>query len=281
MENLKPVRVVLESPKGILRTIANIVRYSDGGFGLMLPYHSAKQGYLEKVRPERLPNSSWFKEPEKHDCYRVSSRVKLSCHPDGFAHFSGVESSIIRSGRDKETGAIKGLGVLANPFEKYSEIAWPIFGLVLAGLDDFKISNPNKLAVYFRGSELSSDAGGTGLMDEPVRTSPPRFGYVMYGLLIRSPKLYETVPGSNPVTRSYMARMHPDTRIGYREMRMVRLNIADMVLGIDLRRCTVRLPSANAYSLSGPTGRDGFSLQALYPRPDVVHTDNSLDRIVE
>lgn len=281
MENLKSVRVVLENPKGTLRTIANIVRYSDGGFGFMLPYHSAKQGYLEKVRPERLLNSSWFKGPEKQDCYRVSSRVKLSCHPDGFTHFSGVNSSIIRSGRDKETGATKGLGVLANPFEEYSEIAWPIFGLVFAGLDGFMISNPNKLAVYFRGNKLSSDAVGAGLMDEPVRTSPPRFGYIVYGFLIRSSKLYETVPENNPVTKSCMARMRPDTRIGYREMRMMRLNIADMVIGIDLRRCTVRLPSANAYSLSGPTGKDGFLLHALYPRPDVAHTDNSLDRIVE
>ena len=104
------------SEHGVDYKIIKIIPYSDGGFGVYLPYlRDSSEMFLGAIEiPLRRKLPSTFLIPtssivEKHG---VQRHAKLSIHQDGFVQFSGDG---ILSGRDKNTGHVKGIGLFTKP----------------------------------------------------------------------------------------------------------------------------------------------------------------------
>src|SRR5436190_17943309 len=103
---------------GVIRKITKTVPYSDGGFALLVPYHSARVGYLTKMPVDYSKRGEILVERAEIVEYTADDRVKLSYHPDGFVQFSGERAGKIISGRDPDTGEPRGIGVLTNPMRE-------------------------------------------------------------------------------------------------------------------------------------------------------------------
>lgn len=109
--------LVLEDDKGDLRKVLRLLRLSDGSFAITAPYHPATTGDLSKIKiPERVQfgGEHWVGAEIE---YRVSSRVKLIYHPDGFVQFSSADTGKIISGSlpAHEFLLPKGLGIYTQP----------------------------------------------------------------------------------------------------------------------------------------------------------------------
>jgi hypothetical protein len=160
-----PYDIAIRDSAGVPRRITKIVPYPSGGFAVMVPQHSARQGWAFKHQCD-YTKATWTTAWSDTVRYTANDEVKLSLHPDGFVQFSGVTSSSIFSGRDPATGVIKGLGVMSNPFSTpiYSG---PTFGVLAWGFQDFPEARPKTRSslvlfepedVYFRGEGLESFA---------------------------------------------------------------------------------------------------------------------------
>ncbi len=123
--------------QGTLRKITKIVPYKQGGFGVLAPYHNARQGFLAK-HPVDYSKRRIEMRQEDMVAYSAEDRVKLSLHPDGFVQFSGENAGRIVSGRDPETGEPKGLGLVASPLSQPINTG-PTFGCVVWGVSDFEL----------------------------------------------------------------------------------------------------------------------------------------------
>ena len=115
--------------------VMKIMFLHDGGFCFFMPYHTAKNGMLAKLRVDysKFKSSSPF---EEEGTYTADDDVKISYHPDGFVQFSTAGSKII-SGRDSQTGKAKGLGIVTNPLTQLITTG-PTFGGSLWGLQEFE-----------------------------------------------------------------------------------------------------------------------------------------------
>jgi hypothetical protein len=119
------------------RKITKIVPYKDGGFGVLVPYHTARKGYLAKYSVDYRKKQMMIHRSECIE-YAAEDRVKLSFHKDGFVQFSGEQPGKIVSGRNQETGEPKGLGVLLEHPLFRPIMSGPTFGLSVWGLQDFE-----------------------------------------------------------------------------------------------------------------------------------------------
>jgi hypothetical protein len=129
--------VIKPSADGSPRKVTKIISYRDGGFGLLAPYHAAKQGFVTKTMVDYSKTQHQV-QLETTERFAASDRVKLSYHPDGFVQFSGENTGRIVSGRDAVTGEPKGLGFMTNPLSS-PVLTGPSFGISCWGLDDFQV----------------------------------------------------------------------------------------------------------------------------------------------
>src|SRR5215211_6850582 len=96
--------VVLDTPSTGARKLLKIVSYSEGGFAILTPYHSARSGLLMKMPVDYSRKGEI--EVASTDCttFTADDRVKLSFHKDGLVQFSGENPGKIISGVDQFTG---------------------------------------------------------------------------------------------------------------------------------------------------------------------------------
>jgi hypothetical protein len=136
--------VLVLSENGIRYKVSKLIFYGeDSGFGILAPYHAAKEGYLLKYTAQR--NKLYGKYEDGYTIkssdtvpYTATDRVKLSIHSDGFVQFSGENPGRIISGKDPITGDAKGLGLFSSPLSK-PIISGPTFVLTIWGLYDFTV----------------------------------------------------------------------------------------------------------------------------------------------
>lgn len=161
-------RIIIDGgPEIGLRKITQVLPYSEGGFGVLMPYHSARHGYLAKHPvhyfecQSRIPRSEFAE-------YTADDRVKLSIHQDGFVQFSSENQGSIVSGLDPETGQPKGLGLFSQPLQDPIQTG-PTFGVAVWGLADFAECAERDLAesvvfqqddMYFRHCTPTTWDGG-------------------------------------------------------------------------------------------------------------------------
>ena len=125
------------SPDELARKVTKIISYREGGFGLLAPYHAAKQGFVTKTMVDYSKTEQQVL-IETTERFSASDRVKLSYHPDGFVQFSGENTGKIIAGRDAVTREPKGLGFMTNPLNS-PVLTGPSFGISFWGLDDFQV----------------------------------------------------------------------------------------------------------------------------------------------
>lgn len=128
---------------------------NDGGFAVLVPYHSAHQGWLREylLEPKLAYARNRLIPFDKAIHYTASERVKLSYHADGFVQFSSETAGSIVSGRDPNTGEPKGLGLFTQPLSRPIETG-PSFGLTLWGIKDFeRFTKPKKREKLIKFSE--------------------------------------------------------------------------------------------------------------------------------
>ena len=128
---------IIDKPRSALSKIIKIVPYKNGGFAVLAPYHTARKGYLAKIKIDyrkkyiEIPRSEII-EYSARDC------VKLSFHKNGFVQFSGEQSGKIISGLDPLTGNLKGLGILLENLLTNPIKSGPTFGVSVWGLSEFE-----------------------------------------------------------------------------------------------------------------------------------------------
>ena len=147
------------------RKICRVLFGSDGSYYVTAPYHQARSAsvFISTVFYERrrsqMARDSYVEIGLLEDDER---RLKLSHHPDGFAHFSGEG---IVSGRD-EYGRPKGIGIMSFPLARPPRTG-PSFACTVLGLEDFATGDPKRAdAVNFEDSSIPPLAGAHGFLLE-------------------------------------------------------------------------------------------------------------------
>ncbi len=274
------IRICIRDVNGILRRVTKIVPYnnpSDPGFAALVPYHSARRGFLLK-HSNRYDHPIGLVPMRTAIPFEASDRVKLSIHLNGFVQFSGHDSSKIHAGRDPITGEPRGIGVV---FDHPIEItSGPLFTTVVWGLDQFDIQgDPKGRCLEFTDEDV--------YRDRPLLCGLDQSAYLVEFFMFRKSH-FESDRRSGP--RGEIAMMElprSDTLIAYRhELRVNDLPGQPHFLG-----CLVSIGSTNAtspsgYTMSGPAfapyGSDDFvTVSAHYPAPDYgqeAPESTSLDR---
>jgi hypothetical protein len=136
----------------VVRRLFKVLPLSDGGFAVTAPYHVARSGALMKM-PQTTKTGSFAVEQTLLVPFSASDRVKLSYHADGFVQFSGEGAQTIRSGRDRETGEPRGLGLIGQPPGRIQSGPSIICGAW--DLEDFEDWRPrsSEHAIVFDGPE--------------------------------------------------------------------------------------------------------------------------------
>jgi hypothetical protein len=141
---------IIDQPGNAPRKITKIIPYKKGGFAILVPYHSARRGYLAKYTVD-------YRKTDLYVCrsamteFSADDRVKLSLHDDGFVQFSGEQPGKIISGIDPLTGEPRGLGImLENPLYKPIE-SGPTFGVSVWGISEFDeiVGEPSSDTIVF------------------------------------------------------------------------------------------------------------------------------------
>jgi len=237
------------------KKITKIIPYTNGGFAVLAPYHKARIGYVMKFPVDYSKRLMKVSRAEMVE-YSVADRVKLSVHPDGFVQFSGENPGKVLSGRDVETGAPKGMGLMVNPL--YTPVrAGPTFGVVAWGLHDFE-------------SLRASEAGNALLFSEDDfyyrLCTPDDWNAYLIEAFVFTDNDWAGVrnrDGKFTLTRAFPEF---DAHFAVLDLRLVRLPNQPIFLGIIVSRTKVDFGSPSGFCLAGPTDRK-HGLQAMYPPP--------------
>ena len=242
------------------RKVTKIVPYKAGGFGVLLPYHQARRGYLAKLRIDYDQSNLRIGRQQMQE-YSAADRVKLSFHADGFVQFSGENPGSIVSGRDPKTGEPKGLGVLLEHVLERPISSGPTFGITAWGLDEFEAADARapKNAVVFTEDDLY------------YRNCTPSTcnGYMLEAFIF--PKRYWSAvrkKGSKYVLA--VAGTPFEVGVASLEFTIVALGNQRIILGLMVSRAKVSFPSTSGFTISSPSDRRNaarfaYSLMATYP----------------
>jgi hypothetical protein len=260
-----PTRIAIEHSDGTFRKIGMIVPYGDGGFGALVPYHTANEGYLFNKR-----GSFWLGPPLQEERYTADDQVKLSFHPDGLVQFSGVRPGKILSGRDHKTGEPKGLGIIASPLST-PITSGPTFSITIWGLSDFPVAEDDAEAIKFR------------LRDMYYRGCTPATanGVVIEGLLF--PALaWSAVRGTGSDFRIHLSFSQFEIGRAMHEVRVISLHNQSTFIGLlasniqtDLPPDEHFTPPNSGFIMAGPRDNKDVGLYAIYPKPTLINAENA------
>jgi hypothetical protein len=278
---MSDVRVCIRDPNGVLRKITKIVPYTgDRGFAAMVPYHSAKQGFLLK-HSVRYDHPVGLVPAKTAIPFTATDRVKLSIHLNGFVQFSGEDSNRIISGRDAMTGEPKGIGIVFD--HSIDDIrSGPLFSITLWGIDDFaEQSILNKSCLEFTADDVYADRRLLCCGDKVAHILE---FFILPNSILRRERRFGT---RGDYVRLELPRS--DTLLRYRhDLRVIDLPGQNHFLGCLVSRITIDEPSPSGYQMSGPSfappGSDDFvTIRAFYPPPDLGEGSpdaKSIDRVV-
>lgn len=265
-------RVVVEHVDGRLRALCKIQTLSDGGYSVICPYHSAREGWMLKL-PIGPGYGSAVPVPVSLDeavHYSATDRVKLSHHRDGLVQFSSEVKGKIRSGVDPITGKPKGIGVFSAPID-LGVPSGPAFGVTVWGFDAYReVEAPRKSDRVFLQEELYH-----------FMSTPSTFNsYVLEGWIF-GPEMWHGVCGKPGDLRIQAGGL----KFGYsmlatREFRVIPLVGTDSLLGLQVSRTRSWFPPQSGFLLGGPRewSEEANQIIATYPAPeDVFASSENLD----
>lgn len=252
--------IIDETSIGAPRKVTKITPYKAGGFGVLLPYHEARRGYLAKTRVDYTKGDLQVGREEMQE-YTASDRVKLSFHPDGFVQFSGENPQKILSGRDAKTGEPKGLGILLEHPLNQPISSGPTFGISLWGLKDFEEADKKSLAT---GLVFSED-------DFYYRHCTPTTwnGYFIECFIL--PKRYWSAIRKKG-SKFVLTVAAPPFEVGVAalDFAISPLGNQPIILGFMVSRARLKFPAKSGFAISSPSDRRqgqaiAYSLMATYP----------------
>ncbi|HQU42611.1 MAG TPA: hypothetical protein PK867_07350, partial [Pirellulales bacterium] len=176
---MRETAIAIRDEEGVARKVTKIIQMRDG-FAVSVPYHSAKEGWITEHPMHYDSLDVHTVMPCEIEHFTASDRVKLSIHLDGFVQFSRGGDQPTRSGYDKATETVKGVGLKApTPVVVTSG---PTFGIVLRGLKDFAVLPDGKEAEMFEREDL---------WHHPRDSSPSAQSYHLEGFTFRIELLSE------------------------------------------------------------------------------------------
>jgi hypothetical protein len=258
------------------RKITKIVTYADGGFGVLVPYHAARRGYMFKMPVDyQRDRGRFFKAWDTMAAeFTADDAVKLSIHADGFVQFSGVRSSAIRSGRLPETGKAKGLGYQGIPLST-PIVSGPTFGVAVWGLDQFEELRRPALATVSDEKTIVFDEHDIEYRDDaPSKCN----AYLLEGCVFHRRSLRDIViePG-----RTKVAIWHDYAPGGPRLINFVPVVWDNplVFIGLLCTRVHMGFPSPSGWQLNAPSdAAKRHVLTAMYPLDEALIKKRS-DRI--
>lgn len=254
-----------ESP----RRITKITPYKDGGFAMLLPYHAAKKGYLMKM-PMNYAYGNHTITRDEYIAYSAEDRVKLSIHPDGFVQFSGENRGKILSGRDSQTGEPKGLGIMSSPLTK-PIMSGPTFGVSVWGLQDFEpfVNMGQRGIMIFGESDFY-------YRDSTCDTWN---SYVVEGFVISNKYSWAIRESNGQLTARIFHPFFERTGATF-DLRVMPLPNQPVYLGMMVSRLESHFQSPSGFCFGGPSDITlKHGLMALYPAPETINVDGSLDYV--
>jgi hypothetical protein len=271
---VSPITVVVQLPDIGQRKITKIVPYGkkDGGFAVLSPYHSSRQGFLCSLKTRGFVEETTIPWVDTHP-FTFDGQVKLSFHGDGFVQFSSVEGATIRSGRDPVTKQPKGVGVKSRPLSN-PVTSGPTFGVQVWGLHEFDKheGGSQRGVVMFDEAYLSNPSCG-----------PSQWrGLALEGFVLRhSEQNAIDWSLSEPQVTHFFPQF--ERHGGTFTLRAVNIHQPGMFLGLLLRRVNSQFEAASGYSMASPqekiveSGRSVMrSLLAVYPRTDSLPSAPSI-----
>jgi hypothetical protein len=259
-------------PSEPLRKITKIVPYPNGGFAVLMPYHSARKGWLLKLAVDY--NRRGTMDVLAVADYDANDRVKLSYHADGFAQFSGENPGKIVSGRD-ELGNPKGLGVVTgNPISNPIRTG-PTFGVQIWGPSDFAAAEKSTdTDIVFEERDLYHRACTPGDAN----------AYMIEGFLFPE-QMWAAVRRRYEGGYSlHLAHPSFEATNGVLEWRVVELPGQAAFIGLCASRLRVGFKPPSGFVLGGPGSRDqegrGEVLNAIYPPQGPEPRTSNLDRSI-
>lgn len=268
--------LVRETPDAVPRKITRISGYGTGGFAVMTPYHQARQGFVCKMPVDySKTGSSTIKVQNMIQAFGASHRVKLSYHGDGFAQFSGEKAGTITSGREKEHGVIKGVGLLTNPLSK-PIFTGPAVAICAWGLQDFQ---PHE-----------GQTANSIVYDLPTIQLRDCGAVDANALLIEIFTLPRSERNSARKLGDYLAvkRSFPGHTGPVKTFDLTVIDIPDpnVFLGILASRVRSHFTSPSGWTMGGPGSTEtrgrrvrSYVLNAVYPLPNGLENLPSLDYI--
>lgn len=257
-------RILIEDVDGKLRALCKIQTLADGGYSVLCPYHSAREGWMFKLPLGlgRRTATPTLVSLEDAIHYSASDRVKLSHHRDGLVQFSSEAKGRIKSGINPVTRQPRGIGVLSGPIDQGGVPSGPAFGVTAWGMKDYtEVQTPRKTDRIFRQVDLH-DFLCTPATFNAYAVEGWLFGRAMWGLGVR---------GNADDTRIHIVGTTPATDgLVTREFRVIPLVNAESFLGLQVARTQTSFPSSSGFLLGGSRelSEEGNQIVATYPQPD-------------
>ncbi|SOJ54606.1 hypothetical protein MSIMFB_02095 [Mycobacterium simulans] len=265
-------RILIGDVDGKLRALCKIQTLADGGYSVLCPYHSAREGWLFKL-PLGLghrPAAPTLVSVEYAVHYSASDRVKLSHHRDGLVQFSSEVKGRIKSGINPLTGQPRGIGVFSGPID-HGVPSGPAFGVTAWGMNSYmEIETPRQTDRIFRHEDLYH------YLCTPASSN----SYALEGWLFAA-EMWHGVRGSADDMRIHVGGMKfGDHVLATREFRVIPLVNTESFLGLQVSRTKTSFPSPSGFLFGGPRelSKEGNQIIATYPAPDKLFANaESLD----
>lgn len=253
--------VVLDEPIG-KRRIFKILPISDGGLSVTVPYHNARAGCMLKMPLTETQTGAFNVDAGAMVNFSASDHVKLSYHSDGFVQFSSERHGSILSGRNRESGEPRGLGLISHPLSEPIQTG-PSIGCSIWGLSDFSFWKPRK------GEAALQFSIPTDYYDEPETQHEAGFGAASDGyafsIFVFPTNVLENAVG--PVATEDELDMKLPMNIYHRDA-FFRVKLAYMsesvVAGVIAKPQKFYFHCASGFQLSGP-GDGKHNMSAIYP----------------
>lgn len=238
------------------------------GFTVLVPYHRAETGLLTRQPCDLSGLTTRWSRISEYQRYRASTKAKLTFHLSGFVHFSGEG---IRSGYDRETGIVKGLGLKGDCPVDIST-GGPALSITLWGLGEFKeLGNKSANVMMFRGDDLY------------VRGDPgARNGYDLECFLLRKDRFTSGIR-SGPRGTEWRGYLPILSVIAFEHtLKVIDLPGLPFFLGVMMTHIETSFASSSGFVLTGPAYRGpndpvSISISAFYPTPFSLDGAVSLD----
>jgi len=257
-------RLAIRDDAGVAR-LAVKISLEKGGFGVSLPYHPSKNGWLHET-PLEYGKAEFGVPLSQMKHYIVDSTVKLSMHMDGFVQFSDADGKKIVSGYNQELQKPKGIGLKA-PYP-IIVTSGPLVSGVIHGLKQCKPLDKRPAELF----ELDD------FWHHPRYSREEDTSYNVEIFMFGSQILNKVRQDGS----KRMLKMGLPFRSEFRfehDLRVLELPHQSIFLGVIVSRFPPLNINPSGYVLGGPglggPGEQMRCIAAQYPRPDAILSDQN------